>query len=173
MTTPANRAPRFVVIDRHGTFDGPFDTESEARSSAAADDAKYPADGPSFVHPIGAALPPPAPVKTMGDVAREAVPIAVRLGQLASSQSTWDYVAAAVIAAHEASVRHNVVTRWAVRETTLNRWAQKGRETTVEKSGRTLFSSRDEAKDEQRSFDNWEKRTRIVKVTTRRRRVKP
>ena len=116
-------------------------------------------------------MPAKVAEKTLGQVAYETMPDCVKLGMFRPSQVEWDRAASAVIAAHEASVRHNVVTRWAVRETTLNRWAQKGRETTVEKSGRTLFSSRDEAKDEQRSFDNWEKRTRIVKVTTRRRRV--
>jgi hypothetical protein len=154
MTTPANRAPKFVVIDRGGTECGIFSTEEDARRKAESDDEAWPTCGPSTVHPIGPALPAPTPVKTLGEVARDA----------SSAGKNWDGIASAVIAAHEAGRETERVVRWAVR--LAPGWFGSNF-CNANKSERTLFNLREHAEAIAQSFTG----ARIVRITTRRRRV--
>lgn len=184
--TPANRAPKVSLFGVPIIYTEPVAWQTGYASRLNGPDSfvfrQYEGGGESVTlylsdegktwhragcDPIGAALPVAVKEKTMGDVAREAVPIAVRLGQLASSQSTWDYVASAVIAAHEASVRTEKVDRWAVFDPDDETWWD-GDEWTTDKTKRALYATYSAA------WGQCTGNARAVKVTTtRRRRVKP
>lgn len=62
----ANRAPKFVVLDKDGLLMYGPSNESFARETALRLDREDAEDAPHSVHLIGPALPGPAPVK--GDV---------------------------------------------------------------------------------------------------------
>ncbi len=167
MTTPANRAPKFVVVYPNGVYSDLCPTEEGART--IADRCR------GTVHPIGPALPAPAPVKAMGEVVREHLFTVFACEGIPWSKlcekdrAVYEAAAAAVIAAHEAGRETETVVRWAVFDTTDGTWwDNNGEKWSRDKNDRTLFPSRELADHAPESGE------RLVKVTTtRRRRVAP
>jgi len=154
MTTPANRAPKFVVIDRTGDVRGEVFTEEDARKNAAFRDLHYSDRAPHLVHPIGPALPAKVAAKSLGQVACNAGSKGMYVD--------WDAAAAAVIAAHEAGRgAAETVVRWAIRRG--DQWG-----TGIgwgAKEFRALFATR-KCATYGRIGDE-----KVVRITTRRRRV--
>ena len=163
---------RFVVIDRIGKLRGSYRTEAEANEAATDHTERWPNLAPTRVHPIGPALPGPAPVKTMGQVCAEAFwnddSFGDEFANLGSGpRSDWSRAATAVIAAHEAGrgVAERVV-RYALRGPDGKWWSHVKSEYVTDRTQRRLWEDRYEA-------EKWfEDGDTVVKVTiTRRRRV--
>ena len=170
MTTPANRAPKFVVMDRNGSECGWFDAEEAALVQAAAFDRHYLDDVPHLVHPIGPALPGPAPVpaqKTLGQVCGDTY-----LGTSKPASEAWELAATAVIAAHEAGKETERVVRYAIQDS--NGWWFTGTTASPDVSRRATFASPEIARgvlEVSGCHSEYQKHTKIVRITTRRRRV--
>lgn len=159
MTTPANRAPKFVVIDRTGFASGAFDSIDGARSESEKCDRNDPDAAPHLVHPLGPALPAKVAVKTPVQVAIDAWHKTQR-----GYPGNFEDVASAVIAAHEAGREWVRVVRWAVWCPRDRSWWT-GETWTEDKSKRALYATRDGAE-----ANRNEDIDRLVKVTTTRRR---
>lgn len=142
--TPANRAPKFVVMDRNHIVSDVTETEDEARACAIRADTHWPDATPSTIHPIGPALPAAVKAKSPARMACEAAGQSWA-DQGPGGQEYWASVAQAVIAAHEAgkpAAKTETVTRYACVHA-IGGWAFRADGTcSDDKSKRLLFGDR-------------------------------
>lgn len=175
--TPANRAPKVSLFGVPIVYTEPVAWQTGYASRLNGPDSfvfrQYEGGGESVTlylsdegktwhragcDPIGPALPAPA-AKSLGEVAADA------WDRHGPYEARWSYVASAVIAAHEAGRGEPVTsTAWAIYDPDTKMWWGDGHYV-GSRSGRVLFDDRDEAK---RMLDF---KQRLVRITTRRRRV--
>ena len=160
-TAPANRAPRFVVMDPTGGAEAICSDEAGARAYAA----RHHARGLFTIHPIGAALPAKVAVTSPGRVLYERLHGPGRDYGSTTWPEIYESTAQAVIAAHEAGkpkVEYETVTRWAVFDSDDETWWD-GDEWTTDKSKRALYARYSGA------AGQCSGNARAVRITTRRR----